>query len=207
MGLGDVLYGLDLAGVIVFAASGALAAARKNMDIFGFIVIATVTGIGGGTIRDLLLGAGPVFWVNSPIYLVLTTATAILTFFIAPHLESRLKVLLWADAVGLAVFCTLGVDRALSLPTSGLIAVLMGVITATFGGLVRDVLCNEIPLLLQKEIYALAALAGAATHVSMLLLIEDGVIAVIVAAGVAFVVRALAMVYEFSLPGYGKNRP
>ncbi len=152
---------LDVAGVAVFAASGALTASRQQMDVVGFALVATVTGIGGGTIRDLLLGTGPVFWVFAPSYLFLCVGVAILLFFAAPLFESRFRALLWADAAGLAIFCVIGAEAALRAGSPGSVAVLMGVITATFGGLVRDVLCAEVPLILRREIYATAAAVGA----------------------------------------------
>src|SRR4051794_39240057 len=118
--------------------------------------------IGGGTIRDLLLNRGPVSWVNDPSTIVLCFAVAavLFLFFTAHHFESRFRALLWADAVGLAVFCIGGAKVALSAGASALVAVLMGVMTATFGGILRDVLCAEVPLILRREIYATAA-AGA----------------------------------------------
>ncbi len=151
---------LDLFGVAVFAVTGALVASRKQMDIVGFALLATVTGIGGGTLRDLLLGFSPVFWVHQPIYVVICVAVAGLVFFTAHVPESRYRLLLWLDALGLSVFCVVGADKAMEAGTGAFIAIVMGVITATFGGLVRDVLGGEIPVILRKEIYASAALAG-----------------------------------------------
>jgi uncharacterized membrane protein YeiH len=202
----ETLYAFDLAGVVVFAISGALAAARKNMDLFGFIIIATVTAIGGGTMRDLLLGDGAVFWIFNPTYILVCTGTAIISFFIAPHLQSRLRVLLWADAVGLAVFAVIGVEKALALGVNGLSAVLMGMITGAFGGVIRDVLCNEIPLLLQKDIYALAALVGASAHVGLDMLGVDDHASLLISIVLTFSVRAIAMTKGYSLPSYGAKK-
>src|SRR5690242_17359522 len=126
------IHWLELCGVGVFAASGALTASRKQMDIVGFCLIATVTATGGGTLRDLLLGRGPVFWVNDPSTIVLCFAVAAVLFFTAHHLESRFQALLWADAVGLALFCVSGAEISLSAGAPALVAVLMGVMTATF---------------------------------------------------------------------------
>jgi len=156
-----VIHGLDFCGVAVFAVSGALTASRKQMDIVGFCLIATVTGIGGGTLRDLLLGVGAVYWIQEPSYVLLCCAIAAVLFFTASSFESRFRVLLWADAVGLAVFCITGAEKALLAGAPATVAVLMGVMTATFGGVIRDVLCAEIPLILRREIYATAAAAGA----------------------------------------------
>lgn len=204
--LDGIIYGLDLAGVAVFAASGALAASRKQMDVVGFVLIAAVTGIGGGTIRDLLLGIAPVFWIVDPIYLLLCAAVAVLLFFAAPFLESRFRALLWADAAGLAVFCVIGAERALAADAPMIVAVLMGMITATFGGLVRDVLCAEEPLILRREIYATAAAAGAAAYVGLHLIGISRPLTVLAAFAVAFAIRAVGVAFGLHLPSY-RSRP
>ena len=107
------VFWLDLLGVAVFAASGALTASRKQLDIVGFALLAAVTGIGGGTLRDQLIGRLPVFWIKEPAYIAVTTAVAVLVFFTAHRLESRFRMLLWLDAMGLALFCALGAETAL----------------------------------------------------------------------------------------------
>jgi uncharacterized membrane protein YeiH len=201
-----VLYWLDLCGVAVFAASGALTASRKQMDLVGFVLIAAVTGIGGGTLRDLVLGAGPVFWMHEPLDLYLCTAVAMTGFFAAPLLESRYRVLLWADAIGLAVFCVNGAEAALRVGAPGPIAAVMGVMTASFGGLVRDILCNEAPLILRREVYATAAAAGAVVYVGLTALQAGRTISAILGIAAAFAPRAVGIVYGVSLPRY-RSRP
>jgi uncharacterized membrane protein YeiH len=201
-----ILYGLDVTGVAVFAASGALAASRKQMDIVGFVLIATVTGIGGGTIRDLLLGVAPVFWVVAPSYVFLCAGVAVLLFFAASFFESRFRALLWADAAGLAVFCVIGAERALETGAPVAVAVLMGMITATFGGLVRDVLCAEIPLVLRREIYVTAAAAGAAVYAGLFSLGVARPLIALAAFLAAFAIRALGIAFGLSLPSY-RSRP
>src|SRR5262249_52038948 len=156
-----------LLGVAVFAVTGALVASRKQMDIVGFALLATVTGIGGGTLRDLVLGVQPVFWVREPVYVVVCIAIAAIVFFTAHVPESRYRLLLWLDALGLSFFCVVGADKALVADAGWFIAIVMGVITATFGGIVRDVLGGEVPVILRKEIYATAALAGSAVFVCL----------------------------------------
>ena len=156
--MSTMIYVLDLIGVAVFAVSGALTASRKQMDIIGFALIATVTGIGGGTIRDLVLDRGAVFWVRQPEYLWLCSGVALLVFFVAHRLESRrFRWLIWADAMGLALFAVIGASVANNLGAPPAVAVLMGVMSASFGGIIRDVLCAEIPLILRREIYITAA--------------------------------------------------
>lgn len=201
-----LVHWLDLFGVAVFAASGALTASRKQMDIVGFTLLAAVTGIGGGSLRDLLLGRTPVFWIEDPIYLLLCAAVAILAFFTAPFLESRFRVLLWADAVGLAAFSIIGAAAALEVGAPGAVAILMGVITATFGGLIRDVLSAERPLILHREIYATAAAAGAAAFVALQTADVAEPIGMAAGFGLALSIRALGIAHGLSLPSY-RPRP
>ena len=197
----QLLYWLDLVGVAVFAISGALEAARKQLDPVGFLFVAAVTGIGGGTLRDVLLDR-PLFWLHEPIYLWTTSAMALITFFIAPHLQRRAVVLLWADALGMALFCVLGARTALAAGTGPAVAVLMGTMTATFGGLIRDVVCTETPLLLKREIYATAAAAGAASLVVAHGLGLPDAVAIALGLGTAFTIRAVALAWGLSLPIY-----
>lgn len=197
---------LDLFGVAVFAASGALTASRKQMDIIGFIVVGAVTGIGGGSIRDLLLGRAPVFWIGDPLYLALCLGAALIVFFAAPFLESRFRALLWADAIGLAAFSVIGTQTALDAGAPGTVAILMGVITATFGGLIRDVLSGEVPLILRREIYATAAAAGATAVVILQAAAVSELVSSAVGFALAFAIRALGIVFHLSLPPY-RSRP
>jgi uncharacterized membrane protein YeiH len=200
------LAALDSAGIAVFAASGALVASRKRMDVVGFVLMAAVTGFGGGTLRDLLLGRTPVFWLRAPELLAVCAVVAVVAFFAAHRLESRFRALLWADAVGLALYAVVGAEIALLAGASPWAAVLLGVITATAGGIIRDVICNELPLILRREIYLTAAAAGAAVFV--VLRIEGVWREPAVAAGilVAFGIRALALLRGWSLPAY-RARP
>src|SRR3954449_327510 len=144
---------LDWFGVVVFAVSGALVASRKQMDISGFALLGTVTGIGGGTLRDILLGQLPVFWVREPAYFISCVMVSAFVFFTAHIPQSRYRLLLWFDALGLALFATTGAERALLAGSGPALAIAMGVITATFGGIIRDALGAEGPIVLSPEIY------------------------------------------------------
>jgi uncharacterized membrane protein YeiH len=197
---------LDWFAVAVFAVTGALVASRKQMDIFGFALLATVTGIGGGTMRDLMLGALPVFWVRDPVYLVICVTTAVLVFFTAHIPESRYRLLLWIDAVGLAVACVIGARAGLVANAGWFVAIVMGVVTGTFGGVARDVLGGESPVILRKEIYVTAALAGAATFVGLLQLGVPQIAAAITGFACCFAIRSMALRYGWSLPVY-RPRP
>lgn len=153
---------LDYGSVAIFALTGALAASRQQLDIIGFFFLACITAVGGGTIRDLLLDRNPVFWIADPTHLAIACAAALFVFFTAHLVESRLRLLIWLDAAALAIAVAAGVAVARSLDHSAAIVLVMGVATGTFGGLMRDVVCNEVPLILkQGELYVTATLVGA----------------------------------------------
>lgn len=204
--LAPLVPALDLLGVAVFAATGALTASRKQLDIVGFALLAAVTGIGGGTLRDVLIGRLPVFWVGQPHYLAVTTAVAVLVFFVAHRIESRYRLLLWLDALGLALFAGLGARIALGHDTPAAVAVLLGTMTATFGGILRDVLCAELPLILRREIYVTAAALAAAVYVVLDRLAVAPDLALLAAVIAGFALRALALAKGLSLPAY-RPRP
>jgi uncharacterized membrane protein YeiH len=189
----------------VFAATGALAASRKQLDVIGFMFFAAITGIGGGTVRDLILGV-PVFWVANPDYLVICVVTAVLVYFTAHLFESRYKMLLWLDAIGLAAYCVFGAWKAYSVTGSPVIAVTMGVITASFGGILRDQMAGEPSIVLQREIYITAALAGAAAYTGLVMAGLPVMAAAVPAALAAFAIRGGAMRFGWSFPPY-KARP
>ena len=195
----NLLYWLELFGVVVLAISGGFQASIKQLDIVGFLLVAVAAGIGGGTLRDLLLYHGPVFWVREPLWLWLTIAVAVLVYFIAPRMERRYAALLWADALGLAVFCAMGAHAALEAGTSASVAVLMGTMTAIVGGLIRDVVCTETPLLLRKEIYAMAAGVGAAVLVAIKALDLPSPVAIAAGVAASFAIRAVALIFGLSL--------
>jgi len=198
----SVVVALEWCSVAVFATTGALVASRKQMDIFGFVLLGTVTGIGGGTVRDVLLGDLPVFWVKDHSYLIVCSMVATIIYFTAHIPQSRYRVLLWLDAVGLALVAVLGAERGLAAHAGPVVAITMGVVTAAFGGMIRDVLGGESPLILRREIYVTAAMAGAAVFVGMIEAGAPRAGAMAVAFAVAFVIRALAIHYEWSLPPY-----
>lgn len=204
--MGSFLGWLDLAGVFVFAISGALTASRKELDIVGFMVVAAVTGIGGGTLRDVLLDVGPVYWISRPIYIYVTTAAAVLVFFTAHLVESRYRLLLWADAIGLALFCVTGTEVAIRAGAPPAVAILMGTMTATFGGLLRDVICNETPIVMRREIYLTAAAIGAAAVVSLELLGLPHPVPAVAGFALALAIRSAALLLDLSLPAY-RPRP
>lgn len=159
-----MLYWFDLMGVGVFAVSGALAAMRAGLDLFGLLVLAAITAIGGGTLRDLLLNRHPLFWMKDGRYLAVIVLAALLTVFSGPLPPGALQALKIADALGLAVFALCGAEIAEDCKLPPVPVLLMGTLTATGGGVVRDLLSGQVPLLLRQDIYATAALAGIALY-------------------------------------------
>ena len=201
-----VFAALNIFGLFVFAISGALTALRNDLDILSVIMTAFVTGVGGGTIRDVLLGEFPVWWIRDTTAVTICVAGAVAAMIAQPALASRLKALIWADALGLAVFAILGTQAALASGAPAVIAIFLGAVSATFGGLIRDVLLNEPSLFMKQDIYVTAALAGAGAYVGFIELGVAGAVAAPVAAVAAFAIRAVAIVFNISVPKVGRPR-
>jgi uncharacterized membrane protein YeiH len=186
-------------------------AARKGMDPFGFALLATVTGVGGGTLRDLLIGADPVFWVGDPADVLVCLVVAAMVFALGPNrvaaLEGRRRgrALLWADALGLALFAVGGTAKALAAGVPALSAVALGTITATFGGIIRDILAGTTPLVLRQEIYVTAAALGAAVMVGLQGLGLDAFLSAGAGFAASFALRALAILRGWSLPAFPRR--
>ncbi|TFH86928.1 trimeric intracellular cation channel family protein [Billgrantia azerbaijanica] len=196
-----LVYWLDMAGVIVFALSGVILACRSRMDPFGMLVLAAVTGIGGGTLRDLVLGLRPVFWVSDPTYLwvILATVGVSILGFHYIHRLSRVFLPL-ADAFGLALFTVIGTHKALQLEAPGVVAVLMGLLTGVAGGMVRDVLARRVPMVLRQEVYATASIAGGVVYVALATLATPPGLAIALALAVTLGLRLAAIHWRLSLP-------
>src|SRR5574344_220146 len=199
----QLVYYFDLFGTAVFAFSGVLVAGRLRMDAIGVIVLAAVTAIGGGTIRDLLIGASPIFWIQDPTYLWVILATAAVGMWLA-RVPRRLPwyALPVADAFGLALFVVIGAKKALLFGTSGMVAVVMGVITGVAGGLIRDVLSREIPMVLQKEIYATACIFGGVLYTTSVALKLAHIPAMLISMLGVLAVRIPAIFRHLSLPSF-----
>jgi uncharacterized membrane protein YeiH len=192
---------LDLVAAVVFALTGALVASRKQMDIVGFMWLGVVTGVGGGTVRDLLLGV-PVFWVRDVTPVIACLAAAVVTYFTAHHVNSRYRLILWLDAVGLALVTMAGTAKGLDAGTGPVVAVVMGVVTAAVGGIIRDILGQEPSIILRREIYVTASLAGACIYVALVGVGAGGVIAAVAGGAMTFTVRGLALAYGWAMPTY-----
>ncbi|HCH4003715.1 TRIC cation channel family protein [Vibrio parahaemolyticus] len=202
-----LLYMIDLFGTAIFAVSGVLLAGRLKMDPFGVIVLGSVTAIGGGTIRDMALGATPVFWITDTTYLWVIFITCLLTMI----LVRRPKRLAWwvlpvCDAIGLAVFVGIGVEKALAYNASGMVAVIMGVITGCGGGIIRDVLAREVPMVLRSEVYATACIIGGIFHTMAVSMSYDHSTALLAGVISTLVIRLGAIRWHLSLPTFAINR-
>ncbi|WP_295803989.1 trimeric intracellular cation channel family protein [uncultured Microbulbifer sp.] len=196
----QLLHWCDMIGIVVFAFTGVLAAGHKQMDLFGAVVLACVTATGGGTTRDMILNV-PVFWLADSYYLWIAVVTGVVSFYLIRYLQVPMRLLMIADAAGLAVFVVIGTQKVLALGHSPAIAIVMGVMTGTFGGVIRDILCGDIPLLLRREIYATAALSGGAA----LVILDDipvlpGEVVVAIAILVTLGIRLAALRWNISAP-------
>nr|WP_323781882.1 trimeric intracellular cation channel family protein [Amylibacter sp.] len=201
------LDALDYAAVFVFALTGALTASRAQLDIIGFVFLASLTAVGGGTIRDLLLDRNPIFWIEDPRYILIASLAAALVFVTAHRFESRLRLILWLDALALSVAVSAGVGVALSTGQSAIIVALMGAVTGTMGGLMRDVVANEVPLALkQGELYVTAAFAGAIAALFTTELTDHLFAPLAACTVVTLVLRAGSIAFGWRLPVY-KSRP
>jgi uncharacterized membrane protein YeiH len=192
----------DYLGTFIFALTGGLAAAEKRLDFGGFLLLAFVTGVGGGTTRDLILGRGDVFWAEAPVYFTLCMAAALVTFFWATDLKRVHAALVWGDAIGLGVFTAIGAGIALEVGARPYMCVLMGVLTATGGGIMRDIIRNEIPIVLHRELYITPAAIGALILVGLHAAGAPEWASVPAAAAAAFGLRAVGIVFDLHLPVY-----
>ncbi|KZL19390.1 hypothetical protein PsAD2_02146 [Pseudovibrio axinellae] len=192
---------LDFIGVAVFATTGGLVAARLRQDFIAFLFFCSLTGIGGGTLRDTLLDV-PVFWVENESYLYVCLTVSIAMWFFAHKVEGWGRPLRWLDAIGMASYSVMGAAKAISLNDSAAVAVLMGVATATFGGILRDIIAGQPSALLQREIYLAAAFAGAITYTVLLLTTGESNLAVALGFAMAMALRGGAIAWDWYLPSY-----
>jgi uncharacterized membrane protein YeiH len=199
-----LLHLVDVMAAVVFAVSGALVASRKGMDVMGFMWLAVITGVGGGTVRDLILDL-PVFWVQSPIYVSACLVTAVVMHIIAPLVESRFKTLLWFDAFGLALVTVAGTVKSLDAGAPALVAIAMGVVTGSLGGIIRDTLGHLPSVLLSHEIYVTASALGACAYVALNSAGVERPAALASGFLVTFVVRGLAIKFGWSLPVFRES--
>lgn len=192
---------LDLLGVFAFAISGALSAAEKKYDLFGVLFVASITAIGGGTTRDLLLGITPVGWMNDYSYIITISLAVVFTFIFYRHILKWRKTLFLFDSIGLGVFTIIGMEKALNAGVGWLFAIIMGVFSAVLGGVFRDTFNNEVPLILKKEIYATACFLGAFLLSIMYFLEIPSEYSVPITILIIILIRIISVRYQLSLPG------
>lgn len=196
----NVLYILDLVGTFVFAISGLRLAAKKDMDLFGAAVIAFVTAVGGGTTRDLIIGATPVAWIDNIEYSVAILLSIPFTFLFKKYVVTLKRTIFIFDSIGIALFTISGMQKALDYGLNPVMAMLMGMISAVVGGVIRDILCNEIPLIFRKEIYATACLLGALVFYLLSGWGLDQELNYVLTTLLIFSVRVVSIKYNLSMP-------
>ncbi len=191
---------LDILGTIAFAISGALSAMNRRLDLFGIFIIAFVTAIGGGTIRDILIGNTPVAWMQNTITIYLIGGVAALSIIFRNKLDFLKKSLFLFDTIGLGIFTIIGVETGIQAGLDPIVSIGLGAITGCFGGVIRDILCNEIPVIFRKEIYAIASIAGGICFMSLFYAKIDQNIIYISTTLLIIIIRLLVVRYKVSLP-------
>ena len=201
----DLIYVLDIIGTFAFAISGALVASKKEFDLFGVIIIAFATAVGGGMMRDVLIKAHPINWIGDLNYIWTIIAAVVFTFLFKSKSASLSKTLFLFDTIGICVFTLLGTQKGLSYDLHPFIAIVMGMVSSVMGGVIRDVLTNDVPLIFKKEIYATISIAGGAMY--LLLVQLDISYPYLQIAPIVFIIvaRIIAVTYKVSLPSIYKN--
>lgn len=193
---------LDFLGTIAFAISGALTAMHKKLDIFGIFIIGFVTAIGGGTVRDVLTGNTPVLWMEETFYVYTICITVILAIIFRKYISHLRKSLFLFDSIGLGIFTITGVEIGVKYGLDPIICTALGAMTGTFGGMIRDILCNEIPVIFRKEIYATASIAGGILFIVLEYFDLDDDLVYLGTALLIIVIRLLVVRYHISLPSF-----
>lgn len=195
----DIIYAIDLSGTFVFAISGALTAIQKKFDVFGATVIAFVTAVGGGTLRDVLIGSTPVGWMLDTNYLIVISFAVFCSYLFHNPIQKLRKTMFLFDTIGISLFTVLGLEKTLSLDLPIVIAIMMGTVSAVFGGVTRDILCNEVPLIFRKEIYATACILGGLTYIGFRHFEVNHHISLIITAILISFIRIMAVKKDWSL--------
>ena len=196
---------VDILGIISFAISGALVAMNKRMDPFGVLIIAFVTAVGGGTLRDVMIGIEPVSWMKNMTFVYVIISSAVFAVIFRKRISYLRKSLFLFDTIGIALYTVVGVETGLVAGLHPLICIALGTMTACFGGVLRDILCNEIPVIFRKEIYATACILGGLTYFLLLQFLEDRNYLFVIAGIVVITIRLIAVRYKISLPSLYKK--
>ncbi len=195
-----IIYFLDLLGTLVFAISGTMSAANKKLDLFGATFAGFVTAIGGGTLRDIILGKFPVSWVSDMNYFYIIIIGVVITFLFKQFIRRMKRTLFLFDTIGIGVFTIIGLEKSLMLGIHPILAVLMGVFTAVMGGVIRDILCNDIPLIFRKEIYATACLLGGTIFIILNSLNINTAVNQFITISFIIALRIVCIRYKLALP-------
>ena len=193
-------FAIDILGTIAFAISGVLVAMEKKLDLFGVIIIAFVTSIGGGTLRDILIGNTPVVWMRELTYVIVILSTVILAILFSKQIRHLRKTLFLFDTIGIGLFTMVGVEKGLNANLLPVMCIALGTITACFGGVIRDILCNEIPVIFRKEVYATACILGALSYFLLRKLPFTEEYAYSAAILIIILVRILVVKFKIALP-------
>ncbi len=196
---------VEILGTFAFAISGVLVALEKKMDVFGVLMIAFVTSVGGGTVRDILIGFTPVTWMVNMIYVYAILAATVFAIVFRKRLDFLRTSLFLFDTIGIGLYTVVGVEKGVFIGLHPIICIALGTITACFGGVIRDILCNEIPVIFRKEIYATACILGGATYFLLRELPIGNNIVFVISGAVVIAVRLIAVVFKISLPSLYKD--
>lgn len=195
---------IDILGTIAFAISGVSVAMTKKMDMFGLLIIAFVTSVGGGTLRDVLIGQTPVSWMTNMTYVYVIFAATVFTIIFKKRINHLRTSLFLFDTIGIGLYTVVGVEKGLAVGLHPIICIALGTMTACFGGVIRDILCNEIPVIFRKEIYATACIAGGLVYFLLRKLPIDNNLIFIIAGATVITIRLIAVKFKISLPNVYK---
>jgi len=196
---------LDILGTIAFAISGVLIALNKRMDPFGVLIIAFVTAVGGGTLRDVMIGIQPVSWMTNMTYVYVIFGATVFAIVFKSKLNYLRKSLFLFDTIGIGLYTLVGIEKGIGVGLHPIICISLGTMTACFGGVLRDILCNEIPVIFRKEVYATACILGGLTYFLLREFMEDTNYVFIIAGLIVIIVRLLAVKFKISLPSLYKK--
>lgn len=197
---------VDILGTIAFAISGVLVAMNKRMDPFGVLIIAFVTAVGGGTLRDIMVGVEPVSWMRNMTFVYVIISSTIFAVIFRDQIKHLRKSLFLFDTIGIGLYTVVGIETGLVAGLHPVICIALGTMTACFGGVIRDILCNEIPVIFRKEIYATACILGGFTYFILREFLEDKNYLFVIAGLIVIIVRLLAVRLKISLPSLYKNK-
>lgn len=201
----DIVYIIDILGTFAFAISGALVASKKEFDLFGVIILAFVTAVGGGMLRDILIDAHPINWIGDLNYIYTILSAVVFTFLFKSKIAPLRRTFFLFDTIGISVFTLLGLQKGLSFNLPAIVAIIMGMVSAVFGGVIRDVLSREVPLIFKKEIYASACLSGGLVYLLLRQTPINDNVNFIISAIVIIVIRTVSVVYKLELPKIKDN--